>query len=114
MKITQILAYRLDLPLREGGYSFSGGRSIRAYDSTVVRIETDAGIVGFGEVCPLGPAYLPAYAAGVRAGITELGPHLLGHDPTEVGVMGRLMDRHLKGHRTSNRRSTWLAGIFSV
>ncbi|HME86251.1 MAG TPA: hypothetical protein VKG91_17315, partial [Roseiarcus sp.] len=46
----------------------------------------------------LGPAYLPAYAAGVRAGITELGPHLLGHDPTEVGVMGRQMDRHLKGH----------------
>jgi cis-L-3-hydroxyproline dehydratase len=98
MKIVRILAYQLDLPLKEGSYSFSGGRSIRAYDSTVVRIETDAGIVGYGEVCPLGPAYLPAYAAGVRAGITELGPHLLGHDPTEVGVMGRLMDRHLKGH----------------
>jgi len=98
MKIVRILAYQLDLPLKEGSYSFSGGRSIRAYDSTVVRIETDVGIVGHGEVCPLGPAYLPAYAAGVRAGITELGPHLLGHDPTEVGVMGRQMDRHLKGH----------------
>ena len=98
MKITQILAYRLDLPLREGGYSFSGGRSIRSYDSTVVAIETDAGITGFGEVCPLGPAYLPAYAQGVRAGIVELGPHLIGHDPTETGVMSWLMDRHLKGH----------------
>jgi cis-L-3-hydroxyproline dehydratase len=98
MKITQILAYRLDLPLREGGYSFSGGRSIRGYDSTIVRIETDAGITGFGEVCPLGPAYLPAYAQGVRAGIAELAPHLIGHDPTETGVTSRLMDRHLKGH----------------
>ena len=46
MKIARILAYQLDLPLKEGSYSFSGGRSIRAYDSTVVRIETDAGIVG--------------------------------------------------------------------
>ena len=43
MKIVRILAYQLDLPLKEGSYSFSGGRSIRAYDSTVVRIETDAG-----------------------------------------------------------------------
>ena len=98
MKITRILAYRVDLPLKEGGYSFSGGRSIRGYDSTIVRIETDAGVVGFGEVCPLGPAYLPAYANGVRAGIAELGPHLIGCDPTDVGVMGALMDRHLKGH----------------
>ena len=30
---------------------------------------TDAGLTGWGEVCPLGPFYLPAYAAGVRAGI---------------------------------------------
>jgi cis-L-3-hydroxyproline dehydratase len=98
MKITRILAYHLDLPLKEGRYGFSGGRSIRGYDSTVVRIETDSGVVGFGEVCPLGPAYLPAYAQGVRAGIAELGPHLIGHDPTELGVMTGLMDRHLKGH----------------
>jgi cis-L-3-hydroxyproline dehydratase len=98
MKITRILAYRVDLPLKEGAYRFSGNRSIKTYDSTVVRIDTDVGLVGYGEVCPLGPAYLPAYAAGVRAGIAELGPHLIGHDPTEVGVIGRLMDRHLKGH----------------
>jgi cis-L-3-hydroxyproline dehydratase len=98
MKITRILAYRVELPLYEGGYSFSGGRSIKTYDSTVVRVETDADVVGYGEVCPLGPAYLPAYAAGVRAGIAELGPHLIGQDPTQIGVMSRLMDRHLKGH----------------
>ena len=48
-----------------------------------VQIETDAGITGHGEVCPLGPFYLPSYAAGARAGIAELAPHLLGEDPTE-------------------------------
>lgn len=98
MKITRILAYHIDLPLKEGGYAFSGGRSIKTYDSTVVRIETDEGAVGFGEVCPLGPAYLPAYANGVRTGIAELAPHLIGLDPTETGVVSLAMDKHLKGH----------------
>ena len=48
------------------------------FDSTIVGVETDAGLVGYGEVCPLGPFYLPAYAEGVRAGLRELAPHLLG------------------------------------
>ena len=45
------------------------------FDSTIVAIETDEGITGYGEVCPLGPFYLPAYARGAGAGIAELGPH---------------------------------------
>lgn len=98
MKITQILVHQVDLPLHEGTYSWSGGKSIRTYDSTVVRLETDGGLVGYGEVCPLGPAYLPAYAAGVRSGLAELGPHLIGLDPTQIGVIHRVMDERLKGH----------------
>ena len=81
MKITRILAYRVELPLHEGSYKWSGGKSVSVFDSTIVRVETDAGLVGHGEVCPLGPFYLPAYAEGVRAGLRELGPHLLGWDP---------------------------------
>lgn len=98
MKIACISVYQVDLPLAEGTYNWSGGKSIRAYDSTVVRIETDTGLSGYGEVAPLGPAYLPAYAAGVRTGMAELAPHLIGHDPTGLGAINRLMDRHLKGH----------------
>ncbi len=98
MKIARISVYQVDLPLSEGSYSWSGGKSIRDYDSTVVKIETDTGLVGFGEVAPLGPAYLPAYATGARAGLAELAPHLIGQDPTELGAINRLMERHLKGH----------------
>jgi L-alanine-DL-glutamate epimerase-like enolase superfamily enzyme len=98
MKIRRILAYRVDLPLREGNYKWSGGKSVTVFDSTVVRIETDAGVVGHGEVCPLGPFYLPAYANGVRAGIAELGPHLLGENPLELLKFNRRMDAALKGH----------------
>ena len=98
MKITHIRCYQVDLPLHEGSYKWSGGKSVTTFDSTVVEIDTDAGIAGYGEVCPLGPFYLPAYAKGVRAGIAELGPHLIGEDPCELGRLSRTMDAALKGH----------------
>jgi L-alanine-DL-glutamate epimerase-like enolase superfamily enzyme len=98
MKITRIRAYQVDLPLHEGIYKWSGGKSVSVFDSTVVEVETDAGVAGYGEVCPLGPFYLPAYAGGVRAGIRELGPHLLGEDPLQLQNLNRRMDAALKGH----------------
>jgi L-alanine-DL-glutamate epimerase-like enolase superfamily enzyme len=98
MKITRISAFQVDLPLAEGRYAWSGGKSVSVFDSTIVRVETDEGIVGHGEVCPLGPVYLPAYAAGVRAGLTEFAPALIGVDPTRLGPLNTLMDRTLKGH----------------
>lgn len=98
MKIKRIRAYQVDLPLHEGNYKWSGGKSVSVFDSTVVEVETDAGITGWGEVCPLGPFYLPAYANGVRAGIAELGPHLLGDDPLQLGKLNHRMDAALKGH----------------
>ena len=98
MKISRILAYQVDLPLHEGSYHWSGGKSVDVFDSTIVAVETDVGTVGHGEVCPLGPFYLPAYAAGARAGIAELAPHLIGEDPRDIGRLNRLMDHALKGH----------------
>jgi L-alanine-DL-glutamate epimerase-like enolase superfamily enzyme len=98
MRITGITAYRVELPLHEGSYKWSGGRSVEVFDSTVVAIATDEGIAGYGEVCPLGPAYLPAYAAGVRAGIAEIAPHLIGCNPTELTLINQLMDQSLRGH----------------
>src|SRR5215470_17469884 len=97
VKIARIKVYKVDLPLHEGRYNWSGGKSVSVFDSTAVAIETDAGTVGWGEVCPLGPFYLPAYAAGARAGIRELGPHLLGEDPRQLGKLNRLMDSALLG-----------------
>ena len=68
------------------------------FDSTVVIIETDEGITGVGECCPLGSAYLPSYPKGVRAGIAELAPQLIGLDPTEIGKINHIMDAQMKGH----------------
>jgi L-alanine-DL-glutamate epimerase-like enolase superfamily enzyme len=98
MRITAIKVYRVELPLHEGSYNWSGGKSVAVFDSTIVEIETDAGVTGYGECCPLGPVYLPSYAAGVRAGLSELAPQLIGADPTQMGPFNALMDSRLKGH----------------
>ena len=98
MRITKIRAFRVELPLHEGSYKWSGGNSVDVFDSTVVEIQTDAGVTGYGEICPLGPAYLPAYAAGARTGIAEIAPKLLGLDPTQLGVINQAMDRAMRGH----------------
>ena len=98
MRINRISVFQVNLPLHEGSYNWSGGKSVQVFDSTVVRIETDEGVTGHGEVCPLGPAYLPAYASGARAGIAELAPKLIGEDPTELERLNRRMDQALKGH----------------
>lgn len=98
MKITRVFAHRVELPLCEGSYKWSGGKSVSVFDSTIVGVETDTGLVGYGEVCPLGPFYLPAYAEGVRAGLRELAPHVLGFDPRELAKLNHRMDAALKGH----------------
>ena len=98
MKIISIGAYRVELPLHETTYRWSGGKSVTIFDSTIVQVVTDTGIIGFGEVCPLGPFYLPAYADGVRAGLRELGPHLIGDDPLQLGKLNQKMDAIFKGH----------------
>jgi len=98
MRITQIDAYRVELPLHEGSYKWSGGKSVTVFDSTVVAVSTDTGLTGYGEICPLGPAYLPAYASGARAGIAELAPHLMGLDPTALGPLNQRMDQVMRGH----------------
>lgn len=98
MKISAIRAYQVDLPLVEGRYSWSEGKFVEVFDSTVVELITDDGLSGYGEVCPLGPFYLPAFGAGARAGIGELATTLLGQDPIAIAPINQLMDRALLGH----------------
>ena len=98
LKISRILAYQVFLPLHEKSYKWSGGKSVDVFDATIVRVETNAGICGHGENTPLGPNYLPAYASGTRAGITQLAPSLIGANPIRLNEINTIMDRSLKGH----------------
>lgn len=98
MKIVSVKAWQVGLPLREGRYTWSSGHFIEVFDSTVVEIETDAGISGFAECCPLGSVYLPSFARGVRAGLAEIAAALLGADPRNLADVHLRMENALKGH----------------
>ena len=98
MRITSLLAYTGELQYAGEAYAFAGGRSYRAFTSTVVVLRTDAGLEGFGEVCPCGPAYMPGFAGGMSACLRELAPAVLGEDPRQVARMAERMDRALCGH----------------
>jgi L-alanine-DL-glutamate epimerase-like enolase superfamily enzyme len=98
MKIRRIAIHQIDLPLRDGPYAWSGGNQVEVFDSTVVAVDTDDGLRGWGEVCPLGAAYLPSFPAGARAAIAELAPQLIGRDAPGLAVLNAFMDQALLGH----------------
>ena len=98
MRIARVDVFGYDLTYVHGRYVMSGGRVIETLASTVVRVTTDDGIEGFGEVCPLGPAYLPAHAAGARAALQELAPAVLGVDAGNLAAVNAAMDGALMGH----------------
>lgn len=98
MKITTITVYHVDLPL-EHPYWLSGGRlKFECLDATLVKLETDAGITGWGEGTPWGHTYVPAHGPGIRAGIETMAPFVMGLDPRKVLDVERTMDLTLPGH----------------
>jgi L-alanine-DL-glutamate epimerase-like enolase superfamily enzyme len=98
VKIRQIDVYQLQYDLREKEYAWSGGHAVKGLTTTIVQVATDEGLTGYGEVCPLGSGYMEAHPRGVPAGVEELGPVLLGQDPTRLHAMNALMDSTLSGH----------------
>ena len=98
MKISKIHVYQTDLPMSGEPYKLSGGRSYTSFDSTIVRVETNEGIDGWGEICPWGMSYLPEFAARARAALNALAPTLIGLDPTNLYEINAHMDRTMYGH----------------
>lgn len=90
--------FQVDLPL-EHPYWLSGGRlKFEVLDATFFKVETDAGITGWGEGTPWGHTYVPAHGPGIRAGIETIAPFVMGLDPRKVLHVERAMDLALPGH----------------
>lgn len=97
-QIERVEVYGYDLTYVHGTYVMSNDRYITALPSTVVRVVTADGTDGYGEVCPLGPAYLPAFGAGARAALQQLCPAVVGADVRDSYGVYAAMDRALMGH----------------
>ena len=98
MKITRISAHQVRLPYVGGTYVWGRGHEISVGLTNVIIIETDAGITGCGECCPIDGIYLAAYPEGVVPALVRLAPALLGQDPRQLHAIERTMDGVLKGH----------------
>jgi L-alanine-DL-glutamate epimerase-like enolase superfamily enzyme len=98
LKIEKIDVFQVDLPYAGGVYRLSGGREYTSFDATIVRITTQDGLEGWGESTPFGATWIASHALGVRSGIAEIAPSLLGLDPRRVDRINDAMDAALVGH----------------
>jgi L-alanine-DL-glutamate epimerase-like enolase superfamily enzyme len=98
LRIARVDVFGYELTYVHGRYVMSGGRVIDTLPSTVVRLTTESGVIGFGEVCPLGTAYLPAHGGGARAALVELAPAVVGIPVSSPAAVNAAMDRALMGH----------------
>ena len=97
MRITGFDVFGYAVGYVHGTYVMSGGRAATHEDGTLVRLRTDEGLVGWGEVTTLGRTYLPTSPATIRAGLAELAPAVLGLDPTNPAALNQAMDATLLG-----------------
>ena len=96
MKITRLSLWHVPLTSHEA-YYMADGKTCDTVETVVLRVETDEGIDGWGEVCPI-PHYLPAYARGVAPALAELAPVLIGADPLGSEALMARCDAWLQGH----------------
>jgi L-alanine-DL-glutamate epimerase-like enolase superfamily enzyme len=97
MRISEIHVYQKQLPIIGGPYTMSR-ITLHSIDSTIVKLVSDTGLVGWGEVAPLGPVYQPQHALGARAAIYEMAPALIGQSALAPLLLRRQMDALLTGH----------------
>lgn len=97
MRIDSIDCFGYDLRYAHGEYVMSGNRAATTEVGTLVRLHTDEGVEGWGEITPLGNRYLPTHWAEVRGALRTLASELIGADPTNLSRVRRLMDNTLLG-----------------
>jgi len=96
VQVTRVRAFRQIQPLRRGNYAMGHVGSTQ-FDSTIVALDTDAGITGWGEIAVISAVYGDSFAAGARAGIAELAPLLLRADPTQPKALYAQLDGAMRG-----------------
>jgi L-alanine-DL-glutamate epimerase-like enolase superfamily enzyme len=83
MKITRITTHAINMPLRVGAdVPHVGGQARTALEMLLVRIDTDEGVIGWGE------GFGHRIWAATRAAIdTIIAPGLIGRDPTQINTL---------------------------
>ena len=91
MKIARVDAIPLSIPCRYGAEGWSlGAGGWKALDFCLVRVETDAGLVGWGE------AFSYSCRRAVAAAVTDMiAPIVLGRDASDIGGLHAEIQKRL-------------------
>lgn len=98
MKITRIETIPVRVPLKQGMTTRTAHGEHVVSPYVIVKVHTDAGLVGLGEAT-VAPRWSGETSASCVAAIQDLiGPALAGKDPTQVTSLAAVMDREIKGN----------------
>lgn len=102
MKIKSVTATWLHVPIPEAQQHVTDFGRIASFDTTLVRVETDCGIVGHGEAKSAVGSASANYA--LRAMIEmELGPLVVGEDPRDISRLWDVMYNGSRAHFALDR-----------
>tara|TARA_R110002020_G_scaffold16307_1_gene57500 strand:+ start:6943 stop:8112 length:1170 start_codon:yes stop_codon:yes gene_type:complete len=83
MKIKSVHAQWIQIPIEQARQHTSDFGTLRTFDAAILRIETDDGVVGWGEgKNAAGSA--GSYATLVRLINEDFGPRIIGRDPSDI------------------------------
>ena len=97
-RIRRVDVFEMHYHQLDASFAMSGGRVSTGQDATIVRLETDGGLVGWGEQCVFTPSFLPGYGPGTRAVLGVLAPAVIGADPCQVDLVYERMDAAVNGY----------------
>jgi len=107
LKITGVDSLLVNLPMViDGATPMLGGRARTSIDMLLVRVETDAGITGWGEA--FGHRIFHATRAAID---TVLGPLCVGRDPADIAALTDDLQRVLHGLGRNGPTLYALSGI---
>lgn len=93
MNITKVETLVINMPMKLDGYvPMQGGQARTSIDMLLVRVDTDAGITGWGE--GFGHRIWPATRAAID---TLIGPMCVGRDATAINALMEDLQRSLHG-----------------
>ena len=98
MKVTRITPFATALPLRRP--MKTGGEEIAAVENIFVRIDTDEGLIGWGEASSA-PRMTGETVASIMAAIGYLTPALVGREPSDFAGNLARMDQHMYGNASA-------------
>ena len=96
MTIKALTLYEIQLTSHQP-YHMSDGKTADSLPSLILKIDTDDGLTGWGELCPL-PHYLASYPSGVLPALENMAPVLIGADPVGPEALMSKLNMHLLGH----------------